>query len=686
MDANITKETLFCRRTIKELVDPRDMENNPIPPVRFFIPAYQRGYRWRKEEIKQLLDDIWEFQDNREKGLGKKDDFYCLQPVVVKELEDATLGDYEVIDGQQRLTSIFIILQALNHYSLIKTVGDFATPEFLAQKPYSPIFTIRYETREDSAVWLPRINDESFCEENIDYYHIRRAYDQTKEWLDEKERNGATDPENTIKKALLDNVQVIWYEADEKTGANNAPIDIFNRLNSGKIDLNNAELIKALLLQERNFVTVDKDGKETADVTRQAQIALEWDEMEKLLQRDDFWGFIYCSGNPLKYDTRMEYIFDLMTEKTKEKSHRYTFDCFYSQYQEMRLTPREFVEEKWKEVQKYMLTLQQWFDDRTLYHYIGYLIEYTTPEKNLIQELKKLEQEPIPFKDDEGNEIIRRIDKSEFLNIVKDKIRDVLKIKKASELRPAAPKDLNYNQKSGIVRKVLLLYNMQTLLNNKDSDAKFPLDLYKKGNWDVEHIASQTDFQLTKDKCVDWVHDIVRYITGISFTDEKDYEARVEEFKKTQEEDERELVSTLMELIRLREEGTITDKNIQEAQAMVNSHFKCEHPVSDTQKDYIWNLALLNASINRSYQNAIFPVKRMYIIDNESRGVFVPICTKNTFQKVYSKKLSELMCWDVYDAAAYWEDICRVLGKEKFLSDAILNHKPVKEEFVCQNS
>lgn len=682
---NTTNETIFCRRAIKELVDPRDEGNKAIDPIRFFIPAYQRGYRWRKEEIKQLLDDIWEFQDNREKGLGKKDDFYCLQPVVVKELEDNELGDYEVIDGQQRLTSIFIILQAIHHYKIAKLGEEFARPEFLAKSPCSPIFTIKYETREDSAVWLPRINDDSFCEENIDYYHIRRAYDQTKEWLDEKTKAGITSPEETIRKALLDHVQVIWYEADENSGANNAPIDIFNRLNSGKIDLNNAELIKALLLQERNFVTTDKDGKESADVTRQSQIALEWDEMEKLLQRDDFWGFIYCSGNPLKYDTRMEYIFDLMTKKTKEKSPRYTFDCFYSEYQAMRLTPRKFVENKWKEVQKYMLTLQQWFDDRTLYHYIGYLIEYTDPEKNLIQELKKMEQEPVTFKDEDGNEITRRIDKSEFLDIIKDKIRDILKIKKSGDFKPLAPKDLNYHQKNGIVRKVLLLYNMQTLLNNKDSDAKFPLDLYKKGKWDVEHIASQTDFQLTQEKCVDWAHDIIRYVTGIVHSEGEEYEERVAEFEKAQGEEERDLVDTLMELIRLFNDGAITDKNIQEAQAKVNSHFKCDHPVSDTQKDYIWNLALLNASINRSYQNAIFPVKRMYIIDNESRGVFVPICTRNTFQKVYSKKLSELMSWDIYDAAAYWEDICRVLGKEKFLSEEVLNHKPVKEEFVCQN-
>ena len=104
--------------------------------------------------------------------------------------------------------------------------------------------------------------------------------------------------------------------------------------------------------------------------------------------------------------------------------------------------------------------------------------------------------------------------------------------------------------------------------------------------------------------------------------------------------------------------------------------------MDDKQKDYIWNLALLNSTINRSYKNAIFPVKRMFIIDNESRGVFVPICTKNAFQKVYGRKLNELMCWNIADASTYWENICKVLGEKSFLSTDVLNHKPTKENFV----
>ena len=65
--------------------------------MKFVIPDYQRGYRWDKTQVEQLLDDIREFSSPR----NKKDtgEFYCLQPVVVRRRPS---GEYELIDGQQR--------------------------------------------------------------------------------------------------------------------------------------------------------------------------------------------------------------------------------------------------------------------------------------------------------------------------------------------------------------------------------------------------------------------------------------------------------------------------------------------------------------------------------------------------------------------------------------------------------
>ena len=83
--------------------------------LKFFIPSYQRGYRWNDQQVEDLLNDINDFKpdsvNNSDEGT-----WYCLQPLVVKKVkrsdshcDEANEEDnwYEVIDGQQRLTTIY---------------------------------------------------------------------------------------------------------------------------------------------------------------------------------------------------------------------------------------------------------------------------------------------------------------------------------------------------------------------------------------------------------------------------------------------------------------------------------------------------------------------------------------------------------------------------------------------------
>ena len=81
----------------------------------------------------------------------------------------------------------------------------------------------------------------------------------------------------------------------------------------------------------------------------------------------------------------------------------------------------------------------------------------------------------------------------------------------------------------------------------------------------------------------------------------------------------------------------------------------------------IGNLALLDATTNRSYKNAMFPIKRKRIIHNDKNGIFVPICTKNVFLKFYSKKLGEVRYWQKSDAEDYLEALKQLL--KEYLPD-----------------
>lgn len=81
----------------------------------FFIPSYQRGYRWTETEVDRLLEDVYGIIQNKiENERNKRNNRptqYCLQPIVVKRTDNG----YDVIDGQQRLTTLYLIYKYLKN-------------------------------------------------------------------------------------------------------------------------------------------------------------------------------------------------------------------------------------------------------------------------------------------------------------------------------------------------------------------------------------------------------------------------------------------------------------------------------------------------------------------------------------------------------------------------------------------
>jgi uncharacterized protein with ParB-like and HNH nuclease domain len=129
------------------------------PKYKFLIPSYQRGYRWENDQVENLLDDLYEFICNTDSKKQK----YCLQPVVVKKLPS---GSYEVLDGQQRLTTIYILLRRLK-----KNINDI------------DLFSLEYATRPDSAAFLDGEMDKGINDQNPDYYYMSKAYARIDKWL-----------------------------------------------------------------------------------------------------------------------------------------------------------------------------------------------------------------------------------------------------------------------------------------------------------------------------------------------------------------------------------------------------------------------------------------------------------------------------------------------------------------------
>ena len=172
---------------------------------------------------------------------------------------------------------------------------------------------------------------------------------------------------------------MIWYDVTEDRQTD--PVAIFSRLNVGKIPLTNAELVKALLLRCDNF------GTGTDAMLRQSHIATEWDAMEKALRNDAFWYFLYRSDHPFAYENRIEFVFDLMSEKGRDAEFYHTFN-FFSDELKKKSEQREdgAAEAIWQDVKDVFLRLSEWYEDRNLYHRIGFLIEYGADIRKLVDE------------------------------------------------------------------------------------------------------------------------------------------------------------------------------------------------------------------------------------------------------------------------------------------------------------
>lgn len=315
----------------------------------FYVPSYQRGYRWGKPEVERLLDDIYS---------TKGDINYCLQPVVVKKNDDG----YELIDGQQRLTTIYLIYRFMSEHS--KSING-------------PRFTLSYETRKKSKDFLKSI-DESRKEENIDFWFFCSAYESIKAWFSKKDRKSTL---TNMNKYFDEIVKIIWYEVEESEDA----IGLFTRLNIGKIPLTNAELVKAMFLSKGRTDT-------NMERKKQEEISFQWDHMEKELHNDSLWFFL--TNKSTEYQTRADLVLDLISQKpTDNRDKYYTFFKFNEMYQD-----GKNLDDIWYEIQQTFLTLKEWHSNHEFYHKIGYLIASGSKTLRDIFELSQKDETKSAFK------------------------------------------------------------------------------------------------------------------------------------------------------------------------------------------------------------------------------------------------------------------------------------------------
>lgn len=564
----------------------------------FYVPSYQRGYRWGKPEVERLLDDIYS---------TKGDINYCLQPVVVKKNDDG----YELIDGQQRLTTIYLIYRFMSEHS--KSING-------------PRFTLSYETRKKSKDFLKSI-DESRKEENIDFWFFCTAYESIKAWFSKEDiEPRLTDMNDYFKKI----VKIIWYEVGETEDA----IGLFTRLNIGKIPLTNAELVKAMFLSKGRSGT-------NMEQKKQEEISFQWDHMEKELHNDSLWFFL-TNKTSTDYQTRIDLVLDLISQKPAEnRDQYYTFFKFDEKYQN-----GEKLDNIWYKIQQTFLMLKNWHGDHEYYHKIGYLIASGACTLQDIFELSKDKT------------------KSTFNKDLDDYIKDSIKIGKNYA-------DLNYenteDQKK--IKKLLLLFNVESVRKSGEHSQRFPFDKYKNGEngkviWSLEHIHAQQSEGLSTQKM--WKEWLCLHKPSV-----ESVKSSVESAKSLSY-DTNKLIKEIDDAInndRLSRQDF--DSIQQEIVGLLSEEGHSEYLHS------IANLALLSFEANAALSNSTFDVKRNEIIKMDKEGAFIPFCTRMVFLKYYTPSAkNQLHFWGKDDRDAYVNEMNIVLGT--YLEEKILLEKGTK--------
>lgn len=643
----------------------------------FNIPEYQRGYRWEKKQVTDLLNDLKDFIFRKSKGLIKDKEFYCLQPVVVYKTCDS---QYEVIDGQQRLTTLYLILQALK--STIEENCDTQT-----------IYQIGYSKFKNDSKEKDYLNSNGFLNDDdkqyltADNFFIRQAYIEICEWFNNNKRCRVpfaqllmnNDSNFSLPDEDKKDLRVIWYETSsgnkdsyDKLQLEKDSIEIFNRLNYGKIKLTDTELIKALILQSDCY-----SGDKHASMEQwTSKVAADWDNMEKKLHNPFFWSMLNAvedASNPSHIGFILSFVAkDIYDEKAedehfndiKEDSHfdYVVIDRWLSQQVGNR---EEHVKHLWDRVLDVFTLFESWYEDLEVYHRIGLLVLFLEKSKDRNNKVNNLIRELYGQKS---------LSKSAFIEFLRKKIKSVVKItSKDKDKNTNTLKTINYLDNPDEIIKILELVNVIDHLRQPNDESRFPFHLFKKYNvTSLEHIHPQHMVDLSFKEACSWFKRKGQELEGLEDLNEKNTVSNAKEaanelkkvlvFRDEEAEDkaERDANKKANQEAEKKYHESLEIKNLIKN---VDNIFDELADMDKTEMHSIRNMALVDQPTNSALQNYLLDTKRHILKERceadtlSDKHTFVPITTRLAFNKAFSKSVKELKFWSRPDRDAYFAHI-----------------------------
>ena len=663
-------ETYSENNNILELKSISNIHNE-----KFIIPSFQRGYRWEPVQVITLLEDIKEYIEK------KLDTFMCLQPVVFykKNNNDNKLEELVVVDGQQRLTTIAVISRCLeldninieynkNNKALQDILNNVESYLNTNKMDINNLFNdnnkLLFEKTSEiyEKIFLSAKNNSDKVN-LLDEYYIILSYLTMKCWLEnEKNIEESIKSIKNLFKSDEDNfsIKFIWYDVTgEINGDETKAINIFTRLNIGKIELTDAELIKALFLKKDNFKDSELDKK--------LHIAYKWDEIEKTLNNDTFWYFISNrNDDEIEKRNRIELILELAAGKNNGKNHE-----LFKEY-ENKLKEKNKLDELWQQIEECFMTLKEWYNDNEMYHYIGYYLYFKNNIHDLYQNIKSKSIY------EQKKDIIKRVKDILFNNKYKFKVvkncytNEYIQKYYNENNNDNDFLNLNYYDDNAkqIFHNILLFIDIYNYINlNKSNNIyntsqcffinRFPFDIFKyekNKQWSLEHIASQKDPEIKDDKRLSFIQDILKELNLINIEIYDSFKSKIEDIIGN------EYLNTNI---------SINDEQWQQIIEIINNLNSGDTNIdTEKYKNSLCNLALLQKDINSEIGNKPFIIKRNILLNKKHientvkidiNKRYIPNNTINAFSKIFNKNAITLIYWTENDMLSYGCYILNIL-------------------------
>lgn len=562
--------------------------------MNYNIPEYQRGYKWRIEQVLKLLKDIDGFNEE-----NNKDKFYCLQNITIVKKNDY----YDVIDGQQRLTTLFIILSYLQKYYKDEEIQLKNRLKYSIRKEsedflYKYIFEsdINYIKEKDSKYFYNENFDNKF--DSQDVFHFALAKYTIIEFL-----KGKTDEEKIkLYKKLLENVIIIVNEVKSGNEEN-----IFRNLNSNKVPLAEQDFIRAI------FITRCKEDNKTEKISKRLRIGYDIDNMNIWWSKSSVYNYFnrFCKnykGISLLYNL----FFQCFKFKIDNKKYESLFDYLDNK--------NEKVNDTLKDILRFHNTMVDWYKDYEIYHLLGFISITNTKQNNIVNIWNKWEEN-----------ISRDVFIKELKNIIEKELVNSFNYNNKNTLESylSSITNINFNWygMSKETIKLLVLMDIIKILKNEEKNfVRLPAEYFSKYNEDIEHIFSKTpNNETTIKEAKENIENIIKLVKGNKDTD------RLNKFKN--------------KIIKKEDTEKLNDiEFLEEYKQLI-----LPIPIINS----IGNLVLLNLSVNRGYGNSEYEIKRNKIVslyESNNKYKYIRNHTWTIFTKsFYSNESKDLNDWTIKD-------------------------------------